>query len=139
MNVWLVNSNSKEENKNDNGFRYMLNQNRVMTYYTRRFEIDKIQKNDLVLLYHNQTGIVAVGFALEKELHDFSDIQNIEHCVNVNWIWKALFDSELNRFKNSINQRMIGIDKVFGTVLKINTLKTDILLKEIGEKQVQIF
>lgn len=135
MEIWLVNSNNNEDNGNPNGFRYMLHQNRVIAYYDRRTEIDKIQENDLVLLYHNQTGIIAVGFALKIETHDFSVIQEVEHWANVNWIWKATFDEKINQFKNPIDRRIIGIDNVFGTVLKIDSLNTNILLTEIGRRQ----
>lgn len=135
MKIWLVNSNSKKENNNENGFRYMLEQNRVMSYYDRRTEVDKINDNDLVLLYHNKTGIIAVGFALETKLHDFDDISKIEHWKNVNWIWKANFIIESSQFTNAIDIRKIGIEDIFGTVLSVENLNAFNLLKEMSQSQ----
>ena len=89
MNTYLVNTNSKPSNGNPNGFKYMLWQNRVMTYYRRQDQtkVDLISKGDLVLLYHNDNRIIAVGFAVsDVQTNDFEDIKYVEHFVNVNWM-----------------------------------------------------
>ena len=135
MKAWLVNSNSNEDNGNPNGYRYMLQQNRVIAYYDRRAEINKIQNSDLVLLYHNQTGIIAVGYALKSETHDFEDIRKVEQWVNVNWIWKDKFNTIENKFENPINRKTLGIENVFGTVIEINNLESFNLLNELGKRQ----
>lgn len=134
MKVWLVNSNSKENNENPHGFQYMLRHNKASAYYDRRTEINKISPNDLVLLYHNENRIIAVGFALGRNNHDFEEINDIEHWIDVNWFWKAEFVNNLPT--NSINRNNIGIKMVIATVNDItNQINYQELLKEIGTKQ----
>jgi hypothetical protein len=135
MKAWLVNSNNNEDNGNPNGYRYMLQQNRVIAYYDRRAEINKIQNGDLVLLYHNQTGIIAVGYALNSDFHDFEDITKVENWVNINWIWKVRFNNNSNLCENPIDRKLLGITNVYGTVIEINNLETLNLLEEIGKRQ----
>jgi len=134
MNIWLVNTNSKEDNDNPHGFQYMLRHNKVSAYYDRRTEINKIEPNDLILLYHNDNRIIAVGFALLKLSHDFQDIDNVEHWIDVNWFWKSNFNNEAPL--NPINRNDVEIKMVNGTVNNItNQVNINKLLEEIGKRQ----
>jgi predicted Mrr-cat superfamily restriction endonuclease len=135
MNTWLVNTNSNSNNGNPNGFKVMLRQNKAAAYYGKKGEIDKINPNDLVLLYHNQNRVIAVGFAIEKPEHDFGDMEKVEHWVDVNWLWKAAFDKNYEPI-NPIIRTNIGITMVNGTVINVsNQIDHTALLSEIASKQ----
>ena len=119
MKTWLVNTNTKVENGNPNAFKYMLRQNKAAAFYDRAGEIDKISKGDLVFLYHNENRIIAVGAVVSSyKGHDFKDMEEIEHWVDVNWIWKAKFDSSFEPL-NSIDRNDLGITMVNGTVVNV--------------------
>lgn len=137
MNVYLVNTNSKLSNHNPNGYSYMLWQNRVMTYYrnSSQTQVDLISKGDLILLYHNENRIIAVGFAVSGvQTNDYEDIGYVEHFVNVNWIWKALFNGNIPQ--NSINRNDIGITMVNGAVVNVtNQINFKALLENIASRQ----
>lgn len=135
MVAWLVNTNSKAENGNPNGYKFMLRQNKAAAYYGRKTEIDKISPHDLILLYHNDNRVIAVGFAVDRMKHDYKDLSSIEHWVDVNWIWKANFDDNFNP-TNSINRHDLEITMVNGTVLNITgQIRYDVLFEEIGKRQ----
>ena len=119
MKTWLVNTNTKVENGNPNAFKYMLRQNKAAAFYDRAGEIDKISKGDLVFLYHNENRIIAVGAVVSSyKGHGFKDMEEIEHWVDVNWIWKAKFDSSFEPL-NSIDRNDLGITVVNGTVVNV--------------------
>lgn len=136
MKTWLVNTNTKGENGNPNGFKYMLRQNKASAYYNRASEVDKIKKNDLVLLYHNDNRIIAVGAVVNHyEGHDFEDLNEIEHWVDVNWLWKANFDISFEP-TNSIDRNKLGITMVGKTVVNVTSqVDYKVLLEEIAMKQ----
>ena len=118
MKTWLVNTNTKDDNENPNAFKYMLRQNKAAAFYSRGPEIDKIEKGDLVLLYHNQNRVIAVGAVVTPyQGHDFKDME-IEHWVDVNWLWKADFDANYEPV-NPINRKDLGIRMVNGTVVNV--------------------
>lgn len=53
----------------------MLRQNKVSAYYGRAKIVDKIKAKDLVLLYHNDNRVIAVGAVVHcSEGHDYSDL-----------------------------------------------------------------
>ncbi len=136
MKTWLVNTNSKEQNSNPNAFRFMLRQNKVAAYYSRAHTIDKISEGDLVLLYHNANRIIAVGAVVTQfEGHDFSDVDQVEHAADVNWLWIADFDADLAP-TNSIDRNTIGITMVNNTVVNV-TEQVDyrLLIQEIASRQ----
>ena len=136
MKTWIVNSNTNENNGNPNGFKYMLRQNRVAAYYEARIKLDRIEEGDLVLLYHNENRIIAVGAALSSyESHDFDDIKSIEHWVDVKWLWKANFN---NNFEptNSIQREKLGITSVRPTTINVtDQVDYRALFEEIAKKQ----
>ena len=113
----------------------MLRQNKVSAYYERATRVDKINVNDLVLLYHNNNRIIAVGAVVnDSEGHDFKDL-DIEHWVDVNWLWKDNFDKSKNPI-NPIIRNDIGITMVNNTVVNI-TDQVDYkkLFEEITKRQ----
>ncbi|SFC12917.1 hypothetical protein SAMN05421780_10324 [Flexibacter flexilis DSM 6793] len=135
MKIWLVNTNSNADNGNPNGFKFMLRQNRVSAFYDRKDTIDKIMVGDLVLLYHNQNRIIAAGFALGNMLHDFEEVKSIEHSVDVNWIWKAVFDENYNPV-NFIDRNDLSITTVMSTVNNVTSqVNGTKLLELIGQRQ----
>lgn len=134
MKVWLVNTNSNENNGNPNGYKFMLRQNRIATYYNKRNNVDKINKGDLILLYHNSNRIIAVGFAVNGPNHDFIDFDNLEHWVDINWFWKSRFN-EHHEPIDFINRYDINIKMVNNSVVNI-TNQVDLykLLELIGKR-----
>lgn len=136
MTCWLVNSNSKYKNNNPNGYKYMLRQNMVAAYYGVNWKVDKIKKGDLVLLYHNENRIIAVGCVVQEfEEHDYEEISDIEHRVDVNWIWKASFN-EKSEPVNPINRYDVNISMVNGTVNNVsNQIDYKKLFEEIAKNQ----
>ena len=136
MKSWLVNTNIKEINKNPNGYKYMLRHNKAAAYYDRASEVDRIKKGDLVLLYHNDNQIIAVGAVLyDYEGHDYNDINEIEHWVDVNWLWKVSLDESFKP-TNAINRNELGITMVGKVVVNVtDQVDYKILFKEIAIRQ----
>ncbi len=136
MKTWLVNTNTDQKNGNPNGFKYMLRQNKAAAFYDRAIRIDQIVKGDLVCLYHNQNRIIAVGAVVNPYAgHDFTEIQSIEHWVDVNWLWRADFD-ESYKPKNPIYRADINIAGVNGTVIDVtNRIDYQALFAEIAKRQ----
>lgn len=61
----------------------MLRQNKASAFWGKRNRVDPIEINDLVLLYHNQNRIIAVGCVVGSNNNpDF--VEEIEHWVDVN-------------------------------------------------------
>lgn len=117
MKAWLVNTNTKDKNGNPNGFKYMLRQNKASAYYDRALEVNKIKKSDLVFLYHNDNRIIAVGAVIEPYTgHDYVELNEVEHWVDVNWLWKADFDDSFKPI-NPIDRNKLGNTMVLGTVV----------------------
>ncbi len=134
MKIWLVNSNSNEENGNPNGFLIMLRQNKVATYYQRADDVRNIENGDLILLYHNNNRVIAVGFAVQNSKHDFVDIANIERWVDVNWIWKSKFNESFEPI-DSIDRKDLKFTTVRRAVNNITEeIDTKSLLIEIGKR-----
>lgn len=135
MNTWLVNTNSNPNNNNPNGFKFMLRQNKIATFYDRKEEIEKIAIADMILLYHNENRIIAVGFAVEHASHDFEEMSAVESWLDVNWIWKASFDNNYNPI-NSINRIDIGITSVMRSVNNVTgQVNHKEILSQIGKRQ----
>lgn len=135
MKIWLVNTNTNDENGNPNGYKQMLRQNKAAAYFSRKETVDKIEPSDMVLLYHNQNRVIAVGFVIDDDEHDFSDMSDVEHFVSVNWFWKANFDKNFEPI-NSIDRNTLGINMVNNTVVNItNQVDCWVLLEEIAKRQ----
>jgi len=140
MKTWLVNSNNKASNKGQHCFEYMIRHNKVAAYYDPyNKQINLLRKGDLVLLYHNENRVIAVGFVVKEfKGHDYQkDMGSVdEHWADVNWIWKATFDSSLNPI-NPIIRTDIDITMVGKTVVNITEQLNHLtLLQEIGARQV---
>jgi predicted Mrr-cat superfamily restriction endonuclease len=136
MKTWLVNTNSKDENDNPNAYKYMLRQSKAAAFYSKAATIDKIAKGDLVLLYHNQNRIIAVGAVVEPfQGHDFSDISDVEHWVDVNWLWTSTLDQDFEPI-NFIDRNTLKITMVNGTVVNVtDQVDYKLLLSEIARIQ----
>ncbi len=135
MKAWLVNTNSKPEHLNPNGFKFMLRQNKVSAFEEGRHKVDKIQIGDIVLLYHNENRVIAVGFALNTDQHDYTDVKEFEHFIDINWIWKVDCDQKYNLL-NPINRYDLKITMVNNTVVNItDQIDYKILFEEIGKRQ----
>jgi predicted Mrr-cat superfamily restriction endonuclease len=119
MKAWLVNTNSKDENGNPNAYKYMLRQSKAAAFYTKAEAIDKIVKGDIVLLYHNKNRIIAVGAVVNPfQDHDFEDMNEIEHWVDVNWLWKTELGDDFEP-TDFIDRNVVGITMVNGTVVNV--------------------
>lgn len=136
MKAWLVNTNVG----NQNCIEYMIRHNKVAAYYPdTNTQIDGIKENDLVLLYHNDNRIVAVGCVVKRFVgHVYQkDMGDIEHWTDVNWIWKASFDKELNPTNFITRTSKLGIPMVGRTVVNITDhLDYKLLLEEIAKRQI---
>ncbi len=145
MRAWLVNTNTKsgrpeEKRDNPNGFKYMLRHNKAAGYYPSKPQLDRIQIGDLVLLYHNENRVIAIGCVVSPpQEHDYEDIAIAETWVDVNWLWKADFN-KLDP-TNPINRHNIGLGSFAGiefrvTVLEVtNHLDYKALFSEIASRQ----
>lgn len=136
MKTWLVNTNTKGENGNPNAFKYMLRQNKAAAFYGRAADIDKIEKGDIIFLYHNDNRVIAVGAVVAPyQGHDFADMELIEHWVDVNWLWKADFDNNYEPI-NPIDRNSLGINMVNGTVVNVtNQVDYKELITQISSRQ----
>ncbi|MEI6645310.1 MAG: hypothetical protein WCP12_04670 [bacterium] len=142
MKAWLINSNSKTENKGTHCFEYMIRHSKVSAYYDGfNNQIDIIEKGDLVLLYHNKNRIIAVGFVVKKcTPHDYQhDMGSVdEHWADVNWIWKVTFDNDLTPL-NPIIRTNVDITMVNKTVVNItDQLDYKGLLEEMASRQLYL-
>jgi len=140
MKTWLVNSNSNPSNRGPHCFEYMIRHNKVAAYYDPyNKQINSINKEDMVLLYHNQNRVIAVGFVVKEFTgHDYQpDMGSVdEHWVDVNWIWKATFDNQLKP-TNPIIRTDLDITMVGKTVVNItDQLDYRGLLEEIAKRQI---
>ncbi|MEI6707877.1 MAG: hypothetical protein WCK96_12165 [Methylococcales bacterium] len=141
MNVYLVNSNTSNST---HCFEYMIRHNKVAAYFDDgnkqnwNKQIDPLKTGDLVLLYHNDNRIIAVGFVVKGfDPHDYQqDMGDVEHWADVNWIWKAIFDDQLNPVNSIIRTNELKIPMVNGTVIPIKDLNYRLLMEEIGKRQV---
>jgi len=136
MNAFLVNTNSKKENVNPNGFKILLRQNKISAYDAAMPQVENISNGDLILLYHNENRIIAVGFAVNTEQHDYEDVKALERFVHVNWIWKANFGSDFQPL-NSIDRKAIGGLPNYLRTVNNNNEHIDYrkLFEEIGKRQ----
>lgn len=114
----------------------MLRQSKAAAFYEKAETIDKISKGDLVLLYHNDNRIIAVGCVVVPfEDQDFPDVSDIEHWVDVNWLWKSALDGNLNPI-NHIDRHQIGIRMVNNTVVNVtDQIDYRVLFSEIARLQ----
>jgi predicted Mrr-cat superfamily restriction endonuclease len=136
MKAWLVNTNSKDENENPNAYKYMLRQSKAAAFYDKAESVDKIAKGDLVLLYHNQNRVIAVGAVVEPfKGHDFDELNKVEHWVDVNWLWKSSLNDSFEPI-DAIDRNSIGIKMVNGTVVNVtDQVDYKILFAEIAKAQ----
>lgn len=124
MEAWLVNTNSNKKNGNPNAFKFMLRQRKVPVYVTRKEGIAPMTAGDLVLLYHNDNMIIAVGFALRKPFDDFDHFDvpdtthNVERWIDVNWIWQARFNTNFKAVTPILRQS-VGIKSYLQPIQRV--------------------
>ena len=142
MKAWLVNTNSKLENEGSHCFEYMLRHNKAAAYHdTWNTQIDPIEKGDLILLYHNNNKIIAVGFVVKAfESHDYQETMgDVEHWVDVNWLWKVSFDNQLNPINPIMRTDELNIPVVLRTVINITEhINYRLLLEEVAKRQIYL-
>ena len=111
-------------------YRDMLMTNRVSAYYDAIKQLKKINQGDLILLYHKDWKVIAVGFAISNLLTNH-ELKDIEGFVYVNWIFKANDDLD-----NAIDYRDIADgNPPPPTVSPIYSLDEKKLLEEISKRQ----
>jgi hypothetical protein len=116
----------------DRCYEDMLLSNKISAYYEATKQLKQINKGDLILLYHKDWKVIAVGFAISDVLtNDMLKKNDIESFVYVNWIFKANKD-----LKNSIDYRNIADGNppppTVSPVYSINSVK---LFEEISKNQ----
>ena len=119
MDVYYVNSN---KSNCKNCYEYMLNQNRVISWYNTQLQNIKI--GDLILLYHNDEGFIGVGIAINKMQtnEEFKD----EHFVEVKWIFKSI--------NNPILHKDIEYKGMFNKTAQICSINFEKLFEEISKR-----
>jgi len=115
----------------DRCYKDMLMSNKVSAYYDAIGQLNQISKGDLILLYHKDWKVIAVGFSISDVLTNGMLDDGIESFVYVNWIFKANSD-----LKNSIDYRKIAKGKPPPpTVSPIYSVDTEKLFNEISKNQ----
>jgi len=119
-------------NNCDRCYKDMLLSNKVSAYYDAIKQLEQIKKGDLILLYHKNWKVIAVGFAISDVLtNDMLRHENRESFVYVNWIFKAN-----NKLENAIDYRKIADGNppppTVSPIYKVNERK---LFEEISKKQ----
>jgi hypothetical protein len=129
MKIWSVNTN--QTNHGDEVAKLFLKQNRIILWYRdEKPNLKHIQKGDLVLAYHNELRVIAVGFALSERTT--CDNFEKEEFVDVDWIWKNLENPiQLNNIQSENKVKMFN-GSIFNWTENIDTKK---LLSEIGIKK----
>ena len=88
----------------DRCYKDMLLSNKISAYYDAISQLEQIKQGDLILLYHKDWKVIAVGFAISNVLtNDMLKNNDRESFVYVNWIYKANDD-----LKNAIDYRVIA-------------------------------
>ncbi len=110
----------------------MLMSNKISAYYDAIKQLEQINQGDLILLYHKNWKVIAVGFAISNVLtNDMLKHNDRESFVYINWIFKA--NDDLN---NSIDYRNIADGNppppTISPVYKVNEKK---LFEEMSKKQ----
>jgi predicted Mrr-cat superfamily restriction endonuclease len=133
MNTWLVNSNIKN---NSNAFKYMLRQGKVSSFYQEADRVDKLQQGDLVLLYHNNNRIIAVGSVLSQfDRDDFTNDESTENWSDVNWLWKARLNEHYEPIEH-IDRNTVGVTNILRVVNRVtDQVDYRALMVEIASKQ----
>jgi len=115
-------------------YKDMLRSNKISTYYDAIKQLEQVSFGDLILLYHKDWKVIAVGFAISDTLTNDMLKDNIESFIYVNWIFKANDD-----LKNAIDYRKIAEGKAPPpSISPIYSLDTNKLFQEISQNQNKI-
>jgi predicted Mrr-cat superfamily restriction endonuclease len=123
MNTWYINTNEKHCKK---CYEYMLKQNKIVSWYNSA--IDKVKEGDLILLYHNQIGFIAIGFAISNP--EYNEEFKEENFVEVSWICKT--------FDNPINHNDIEFKGAFSRTAQKVTINYKRLFIEMAKRATTI-
>jgi hypothetical protein len=102
----------------------MLNQNKIVSWYNSA--VDKVEIGDLILLYHNKKGFIAVGFAITNP--EINEAFKDESFVEINWICKSL--------NNPINHNDIEFNGAFARTAQKVTVNYKKLFIEMAKRAV---
>jgi hypothetical protein len=129
MKIWSVNT--LQSKHGDFVAKSFLNQNRVILWWREnQTDFGHIKKGDLILAYHNEKRIIAVGFA--TSIKQFSCENEGEQFVDVDWIWKNLEKPiQLNDIQSENKVKMFN-GSIFNWTENIDTFK---LLSQIGKSK----
>jgi hypothetical protein len=134
MKIWRIGTNQRDKD----GFgekqasSFVINQNIVIAWKGLKPNIHKVKKGDLILSYHNDNRIIAVGYAV-SEIKDHKDYEEQEY-FEADWIWKT--DESVS---NPILRNEIDMNNARGTVIDMtNGIDIAKLLAEIGKRKVNI-
>ena len=115
-------------------YKDMLISNKISVYYEAIKQLKQVSFGDLILLYHNDWKVIAVGFAISDILTNDMLKDDIESFIYVNWIFKS--DDDL---KNTIDYRKIADGKAPPkSISPIYSLNKEKLFEEISKNQKQI-
>jgi len=116
----------------DRCYKDMLLSNKISAYYDAISQLEQIKQGDLILLYHKNWKVIAVGFAISNVLtNDMLKDNDIESFVYVNWIFKAN-----DNLENAIDYRVIANgNPPPPTVSPVKTVNERKLFEEISKNQ----
>jgi len=115
----------------DRCYKDMLISNKISAYYGAIKQLTQIKQGDLILLYHKDWKVIAVGYSISNVLTNDMLDDKIESFVYVNWIFKVNDD-----LSNAIDYRKIAEGKVPPpTVSPIYSVDTTKLFEEISKNQ----
>lgn len=113
-NIYIVNTNRAW---NENAYQDMLRNNKASAYGDRRFTIERIKRNDIVLLYHTGSGVIAYG----KVNSGIIKIEPDEYYVPVEFEWRIPQDNIANAVSaTQINNYLNTCYSFRGTVSACN-------------------
>jgi len=116
----------------DRCYKDMLLSNKISAYYEAIKQLEQIKQGDLILLYHKNWKVIAVGFAISNVLtNDMLKDNDRESFIYINWIFKAN-----DNLENSIDYREIADGNppppTVSPIYKVNEKK---LFEEMSKKQ----
>lgn len=118
----------------DTCYKDMLRSNKVSAYYDAIKQLEQIKFGDLILLYHKDWKVIAVGFSISDTLTNDMLDEDIESFVYVNWIFKANDDLE-----NAIDYRKIAEGRVPPpTISPVYSVDIKKLFEEMSKSQNKI-
>ena len=94
---------------NKNSYKDMLSNQKASAYYDRKYSITRINKGDIVFLYHTGIGVIAYGKAIDNfGICDVGNDKNEEYFIKLKFDWSINPDKnpELAVTPWEINEQM---------------------------------